>query len=160
MNQSSKRPVTAIDASLEQAIDLKRRETVSEARRDEQLADYLLPRLSLPLRRLRKDRNQDAETVARHEKGFANFEHVVGAYAFPASPEEVALFLLGLIDAGLDMEDLGYYRAAISWKHREAYLADPTASDVVDAVFAHEEVKEKTSEPKKKPRKRGNGTAA
>jgi hypothetical protein len=137
-----------IDDSLSQAIAIMQREFKRERLADEILGEWLLPRITLTLRRSRAQRVM----TEAHDACFAEFEWASrenGWGSLPALPEVVALWLQSLADFGTERGRPEYIRIvaeAISWRHRNAGLADPTASDVVDAVLADLATKEKLSE--------------
>jgi hypothetical protein len=144
----------ALDASVERCLARAAREFDRDRLADEILGDWLLPRITLTLRRARAQRVM----TEAHDAAFAEFERAQsekGWGALPALPEVVALWLLSLSDFGTERAQPEYIRLvaeAISWRHRNAGLADPTASDVVDAVLADLATKEKLS-PTERPKR-------
>jgi hypothetical protein len=137
--------------SLDECLSIATREFKRERLADELLGDLLLPRLGLALRRLRAQRTLTED----HDACFAAFEWACrdkGWSSLPALPEVVATWLMGLADFGKGADYLAVMTEAISWRHRNAGLGDPVASDVVDALLGDLAVKEKLSETSKPKR--------
>jgi hypothetical protein len=139
----------SIDGSLAEAITVFEREVTEQAAADEMLLEWLLPKYSLALRRMRAAR---AGNIEKHQAAFDFFAAVCGGLghsALPATPESVSMYLMTQLDMGKPVKTVRAMRDAIEWAHRDAGLANPCDTDIVDVVFGTEEIKAKVS-PKKK----------
>lgn len=77
-------------------------------------------------------------TVRAYSSDARAFEAWCRGYGFrslPASPEAVAAFLVGEAEAGRSASTIGRRCAAISYAHRLAKAADPTADEEVKAAM-------------------------
>jgi hypothetical protein len=129
--------------------------TAEKAAADENLTEWLLPKYSLALRRMRTARVGKTD---HHQAAFDLFAAVndrLGHSSLPASPETVAMYLMAMVDMGKPVKTVRAMRDAIAWAHRDASLANPCDTDIVDVVFGTEEIKEKLTPKKVKP----NGNA-